>query len=393
MKWWTKEEEEYLINNYSNNKNEILANALNRNKHSVLCKASKLKLIKSDAHKSEVLLARKELMIKRNKTILGRDLNFENLKEIAKKYKTRGDFQFYDPSAYSSARKNFGLDIICPHMFKQSYSTPQLLLYEILKIILKNIDINYNDRIAISPYELDIYIPKYKLGIEYNGKAWHKDNKKDLIKKKRCKKNKITLITIVENNRNYTNDVKKQLIDNLKLLNLTLGLNLFKNEISSINDEYLYKLIHEKILDVTDVKKIISKYEYYSDFRKNEIKLYNKLLKNKMLKEFTKDLIKTREKWTLNRIAEVVSKYDDFSKFLKNENACYIYVKRHKLEHMLSNLKMKYMIWSFDLIKKIIIEDNLNTTYKIKKYYSGGFKYLKKHKLIDECRIFIKENL
>jgi len=386
-KKWSKFEEKYLIDNFYDMKNEEISKIINRSVSGIIKKAFSLKLKKNPSYKSDII-------IKKNKK-LGRDLTFENLKEIAKKYKTRGEFLVKDNSAYTTARINFGLDNICDHMFKQNYSTPQLLLYEILKILLIDINIKYNDRLIIKPYELDIYIPEYRLAFEYNGKAWHKNNKKDLIKKNICKENNIELITLIENNRNYVDDIKNQLINNLDILNKKLNLNLNLNEknINNIDEKYLYELVMNDILDVNDVKNIILKYKYYSDFKKNETKLYSKLVRNKQLKIFTKDLIKVIINWNLDTVKTVISKYKDYSIFLKNESKCYQYIKKHKLEYLLNNLKRNQKIWSFDEIKKITIENNYNTLYKLKKYYPGANSYLKTNKLIEEYRLFLKENV
>jgi hypothetical protein len=55
----------------------------------------------------------------------------------------------------------------------------------------------------IKPYEIDIYIPSLKLGIEYNGLYWHseeqgKDKNYHLKKLELCKKENIKLIQIFE---------------------------------------------------------------------------------------------------------------------------------------------------------------------------------------------------
>lgn len=46
--------------------------------------------------------------------------------------------------------------------------------------------------------EIDIYIPSLRLGIEYDGKAWHRDIEKDVRKNELCKSNNITLLRIRE---------------------------------------------------------------------------------------------------------------------------------------------------------------------------------------------------
>ena len=48
--------------------------------------------------------------------------------------------------------------------------------------------------------EIDIYLPKYKLGIEYDGHRWHKDFQRDYQKDILCQKHGLTLIRIREPN-------------------------------------------------------------------------------------------------------------------------------------------------------------------------------------------------
>jgi len=60
-----------------------------------------------------------------------------------------------------------------------------------------------SDRSLISPYEIDIYIPSKKIGIEYNGLYWHsdavgKDKNYHLNKLKLCKEKGVSLIQIFE---------------------------------------------------------------------------------------------------------------------------------------------------------------------------------------------------
>lgn len=46
--------------------------------------------------------------------------------------------------------------------------------------------------------EIDIYIKNKNIGIEYDGRMWHKDKKKDILKNKLCKDNNIILYRIRE---------------------------------------------------------------------------------------------------------------------------------------------------------------------------------------------------
>lgn len=74
------------------------------------------------------------------------------------------------------------------------------VLTEVKKIY--NGTIIENDRTVLKPYELDIYLPELKIGIEFNGTYWHGlENVKshDLIKQKICKEKNIKLIIVTEN--------------------------------------------------------------------------------------------------------------------------------------------------------------------------------------------------
>jgi very-short-patch-repair endonuclease len=88
-------------------------------------------------------------------------------------------------------------------------------------IYLNEIGINnivINNRKLISPYEIDIYLPDYKLAIEYNGVYWHSELYKDknyhIMKNKMCTKEGIEIIQIWEDDWLYKTDRVKSLIKN-----------------------------------------------------------------------------------------------------------------------------------------------------------------------------------
>jgi len=56
---------------------------------------------------------------------------------------------------------------------------------------------NYTDK-KLGWFEVDVYIPKYKIGIEYDGQKWHKNSKTDIRKNQFCTEAGITLIRIRE---------------------------------------------------------------------------------------------------------------------------------------------------------------------------------------------------
>lgn len=330
-KYWTKEEEKYLIENFSDIMSNELSKTLNRTQHSIHLKAHKLGLKKSVSHKSKMIAKRNRMVAK--------FFSYDMLKNIAQKYKSRGEFQKYDSTAHSCAKRMGYLDDICSHMIKQSFSIPQLILSEIIKIVITD-EIIYDTRKIIKPYELDIFIPKYNLAFEYDGKGWHLNNKNDKIKDDLCVTKNIKLIRIIENNRDYINDIKSQLINKLDDINNHCKLNIQKNDITNIDDIILNNIVNNNVLNIDEIKKIISKYNNYHIFLKNEYKLYDKLKRMKML-HLTNDLKRDRETWTDDKIKNEISKYEYLLDFIENSKGCYLHIKRNGLEHLLNHLKRK----------------------------------------------------
>ena len=150
---WTNSEIDLLKQIYPNAKNENVSHQMNRSITAISSKAFSLGLKKS-------LDFKQKLTADRNKSV-GRNLTFNTLKEIASKYKSRGEFQLKDGSAYSTARRNGYLSEICNHMINTNFSIPQLILRDITDTILKSQSF-YNTRKIIPPYEIDIYYPEFR---------------------------------------------------------------------------------------------------------------------------------------------------------------------------------------------------------------------------------------
>lgn len=379
--YWTIEEEEYLKEFHPNLTTNDLSKNLNRSNSSISKKLFSLGLKKSKEHKSKMIG-------KRNKMV-GRDLTYDLVKDIALKYKTRGEFQQHDSSVYNCARLMGCLNDVCSHMFKNQYSMPQLILSEILKIIIKE-DMIYDTRKIIKPYELDIFIPRYNLAFEYDGKGWHKNNENDEIKNNKCIEKNIKLIRIIENNRKYTSDIKSQLINKLDEINNHCNLNIKEVDISNINIQKIYDNINQDLLDIDDVKKIISKYTDYRIFMKNEPNLYQKLKRMKRLEEFTKDLKKYVIIWDEEKIKKEISKYEYLMDFIKYSPSCYLYVKRHKLDYMTNKLKRNNNVWNIDKIKKIILKNNVKKITDLKRIYPGSISFLRKNNSTQKIKNYIK---
>jgi len=115
---------------------------------------------------------------------------------------------------------------LCPICYPKKYNKPETEIYEFLYNELKIQNINRNTKTIITPYELDIYLPDYKIAIEHNGLHWHgelngKDKNYHLNKTKLCEKQGIQLIHIFGNEWLDKQDIVKSIIRNKLKLNTT----------------------------------------------------------------------------------------------------------------------------------------------------------------------------
>lgn len=118
----------------------------------------------------------------------------------------------YDLSCLSRRMKNFGIEII---KFNQSSGEKELAEF------ISSLGINCvtRDRKIISPYELDIVLPDYKIAIEYCGLFWHGekfvDSKYHENKTVLCTKAGYRLLTIFEDEWTEKTDIIKNKIKHL----------------------------------------------------------------------------------------------------------------------------------------------------------------------------------
>lgn len=282
---WTKEDENFLRKHYPTMDNKTLSIKLNRTEISLRHKAKQLCIQKT---KEYIENYKKNPSIKYNYI----DISFKEIKKIALMYKTKTEFSLRNKTIYQKAKRlgKNEFNEICSHMIDQHFSLPQLIMKFILNNLL-NTKGDYNIRSIIAPYELDLYYEKFKLAFEYDGKKWHDENCNDDIKNKLCKEKGITLIRIKETLKNKPfEDVLQQVSENIYIINTVSKQNFTKQEVLSI--KFNYKEMFSEILDEDLIKKIISKYKFYKDFRKNENSLYIKLKRRKLLYIYTCELIR-----------------------------------------------------------------------------------------------------
>lgn len=134
---------------------------------------------------------------------------------------------------------------ICNKINNNSYAESDL--YDFISLIYKG-PILRNVRNIIYPYEIDIYLPDIRVGIEFNGVFWHSDRFKDKNyhknKLKASIESKIKLFQIWEDDWIHKKDIIKSIIKN--------KLNLNENKIFARNCEiveYFDNKITKKFLD------------------------------------------------------------------------------------------------------------------------------------------------
>ena len=326
QKKWSFEDINQLIKLYPDNRNEDIAKIMNISIGSIKAKSYSLKLRKTSAFISK-------MVAKRNKMV-GRDLTLELLCEIALEYKTRGEFQKKDPGAYSSARRQGFLSEICKHMPIIQFSIPQLILKDIMDSLLGSKSL-YNDRQTIKPYEIDIYYPEFKLAFEYQGRGWHKNNNTDLIKLDIFKEKKINIFYIVENNRNYEEDIKNQICSNLNEINKICNTSIKNKEVLA----YIVKYIYTTLYNTEELINIAKKYNSFKIFIKNEKSVYYKLKKIKKIDEATIHMKDRRIHHTINSLKKEIDGCVSIGDLIKKNKGAYLHIRRNNLEYLIQHLK------------------------------------------------------
>lgn len=283
---------------------------------------------------------------------IGRRHTKESLREIALQFKTRSEFQINDPAAYNTAKRRNIIEEICSHMVIGKYSTPQLICKKIMEKVIGQKCI-YNGRKAIEPYELDIYFPELKLAIEYNGKGWHKKKsviERDEIKKELCKEKGILLIVVVENSRQYEEDVKNQLIKFLPEINGWCKLDIKKEEIEEIGVEDVY----ESLLNEDRIKELIKECKNIADFQRKHSKEYEKIRRANRL-----DLLEPIRQVVLHGsdedVIERLLKIDNYSDFVADSSLYQVTRKRGLIKHT-SHMRKDKKSWS-DKSDEFLIEE------------------------------------
>jgi hypothetical protein len=326
----------------------------------------------------------------------GRRLTDDVLEQISKKYMSRSEFQKSDSSAYSAARKrgNEFLDKICSHMVVGNFSIPQLIVYKIFQELFKNSTVLYNTRKIITPFELDVYLPDFKLAIEYNGFGWHSSEEskaRDLIKLKKCQEKQIQLIIIKETSRKYEEDIKTQLCEVIDKINKICNTDLVKSNILNLKCDNIYN----EIMDFRKLKNLDQKINQCSNIAEFQLKFkstYSLLMKSGNLHLLER--IKVRRQLSNSELLERCRNIKDYNIFIKRYNNLYqLSIKRNLLKECTSHMKKinnKYKYTSSEILLEMAA--TFRNKSHIKNTNSSLFHELKKRNIFDKIQYFKIDN-
>ena len=152
---------------------------------------------------------------------------------------------------------NIVINHTCCPKCKNSYtvSAGEIELRNFIKEIY-NGKIDINNRLAISPKELDIYLPELNLAFEYCGLYWHNEDHKGknyhLDKLELCTKKNIRLITIFEDEWINNKELVKNKIKHLMKLNTAKKINARQCYIREINKKECDQLLNNNHLQGAD---------------------------------------------------------------------------------------------------------------------------------------------
>lgn len=129
-------------------------------------------------------------------------------------------FEIFRDLFYTRNRDHQEVCTTC-NPINKSYSLGEKEISDFIKSL--NIDIIENDKKILGGLELDIYLPRYKIAIEYNGLYWHSEKYKGLDYHKNktllCKELGIDLIHVFEDDWLYKNEIIKSIIRNRLCIN------------------------------------------------------------------------------------------------------------------------------------------------------------------------------
>jgi very-short-patch-repair endonuclease len=253
-------------------------------KKAIGLKASRLRLERSPKNLARMKQEKRAMLTIRNTTILGRARNLEMARTEALKYNSKTEMYRLDGSLYQYIRDLGMWDELCSHMIgTRSFNYSQTFLWVVLQQIFANEHVAYNDRQAIRPLELDIYIPSRRVAFEYDGSMFHSEPDvidRDAQKEAMCQEQGITLYRIkeVREERARPEEFILHAISKLGF------------DVSQVDkDKCITQAFNRKITDKS-IKDTVARYTTLKDFRINESPLYDLLCRRKLRGKYLANL-------------------------------------------------------------------------------------------------------
>lgn len=288
---------------------------------SIVGKARKLKLPRSPETAQRLLENKRQLLVHRNTTVLGRERNYENARKAASTYTNSTEFYRKDSSMYQFIKRNGWWDELCSHMVIGNYNYSESFLFECVRFLFPGQEVLRNTRKVISPYELDIYVPCAQVAFEYDGSNWHNDPevcRRDAIKSKLCAEKGIILHRIREV-RAERSQPESSIVDALSLIGY---------DVSGIDLDCCIKAAFESGYSDATIRARINKYTALKDFRGNEPYLYGLLLRRGLAAKYTKLLKRENNTYTPKEISEALTSATSAAEFRAAHWGMYQYMQR-----------------------------------------------------------------
>ena len=172
-------------------------------------------------------------------------------------------------------------------------SNDETEIYDFICMLIGKEKVALHDRSVLDGYEIDIYIPSKKVGIEYNGLYWHseifgKDKYYHLRKLEKCQEKGIKLIQIFEDE--YKNN--KGLI--FEKISYILGL-------CSSNKRVMARKTEVKPISVDEAKEFLDKY-HIQGYGKSTLS-YGCFHQNRLISVMSFSKTGEKDVWLLTRYA------------------------------------------------------------------------------------------
>jgi len=240
------------------------------------------------------------------------------------------------------------------------------------KSILNFIKENYNDEIIensrniINPYEIDIFLPKLNLAIEFNGLYWHSeiyhDKSYHKMKYDMCKNNNIQLIQIFEDDWSFKQDIVKSMI---------------LNKIHITPNKIFARKCQIKELSDVDIKEFLQK-NHIQGYTKSSIKL-GLFYQDNIVSVMT--FMKNDKNYELNRFCNKIN-YNIVGGASKLFNH---FIKNYNFENIISfsnNLYSNGNLY-YKLNFKKLSELNADYSYIVENKRYHKFNFRKKNELTE----------